>query len=109
MSEPERYYYYANARGCLKSPKSVDEVGVGINDGPDSCAIRIRLIELEGRVTMEAAAHNDEWKVFTKCRDVLDLLSSQMIPSGEMCDRKPFYALREHLERLGYENLGVLT
>lgn len=112
--DPKRYYYYASARGCLKDPAGIDDLGVGINDGAKSCGFRITLMRLRDdafnrpHYTMVLSVHNDEWRVFSECRDVLDLLSKRMIPSGEMRDPTPFYELREDLEKLGYKNLGRL-
>lgn len=116
MEEIEgKYYYYANERGCLKDPNVTDALGIGIHDGKKSCSITVNLMRLrdEGRYspshfTMQAAAHNDEWRVFTECPEILELLSKRMIPAGEMTSMDPFYGLREHLEKLGYKNLGVL-
>jgi hypothetical protein len=112
--KPKRYYYYANERGCLKSPESIDEIGVGIDAGRKSCCLTIHLLQLKDdfggpHFTMEATAHNDEWGVFSACRDVLNLLSKRTIPSGEMRDTTPFYALRIYIEKLGYKNLGILS
>lgn len=104
----KRYYYYASERGCMKDPEAADEIGVGIDSGKETCSLRIRLIRLRDRFTMEASAHNDEWRVFTVCRDVIDLLSERAIASGEMKNEEPFYGLRSALEKLGYENLGKL-
>lgn len=105
----KRYYYYASERGCMKDPEAVDEIGIGIEGGKESCSLIIRLMRLRDRFTMQASAHNDEWRVFVACRDVLDLLSERASASGEMKNEAPFYALRTHLERLGYKNLGVLV
>lgn len=114
--KPKRYYYYASERGCMKDPDAVDAIGVGIDDGTRSCTLTINLIRFRDRMggsphySMEAAAHCDEWNVFSECRDVLDLLSKTVIRyPNEMTDTEPFYALRIHLEKFGYKNLGVLT
>ena len=114
-SRPKRYYYYAGERGCLRDPNSVDAIGVGVEDGAKSCALTINLIRLgrhgeNPRFSMEVSAHSDEWSVFSECRDVLDLLSKKVVRHPDaMTDMEPFYALRIHLEKLGYRNLGVLT
>jgi hypothetical protein len=112
--DPKRYYYYASERGCLKDMDSIDEIGVGVHDGMKSCSIRICLMRLRddgfGRphYTMKMSAHNDEWRAFMECRDVLDLLSKKTIGPGEMKSDEPFMALRSCLEELGYKNLGKL-
>ena len=113
--KPKRFYYYAKERGCMRDPDSIDAIGIGVNDGAKSCTMTINLIRLRGsadipRFTMEASAHSDEWNVFSECRDVLDLLSKKAVRyPQEMTDMEPFYALRIHLEKLGYQNLGVLV
>lgn len=109
-----KYYYYARERGCLKHQDSIDELGVGIKDGKESCSITIRLYQFKetfGKVTftMEVSSHNDEWSVFARCRDVFTFLSGRGIPSGEMNEVAPFYELRWHLEQLGYKNLGPMS
>jgi len=116
MSEkPKRYYYYASQRGCLRDPNAVDAIGIGVDNGETSCSLTINLIRFRDRssgprFTMEVSAHCDEWRVFSECRDVLNLLSKKGIRyPEEMTDTEPFYALRIHLEKLGYQNLGVLT
>lgn len=111
---PERYYYYANERGCMKHPDSVDTIGVGIEGGVQHGCLTIDLIRFEDRgsgprFSMKVSAHCDEWRALSACRDILDLLSVKSIPSGMMSDAEPFYALRIHIENLGYKNLGVLT
>jgi len=110
-----RYYYYQSERGCLKHPDSLDELGVGIKDGQDSCGFIISLLcqgnggfDNTQHFSMQLAMHNDEWAALMKCRDVLDLLSERLIPSGQMDSQAPFYALRADLEELGYKNLGLL-
>lgn len=115
MDDPKgKYYYYAGERGCMKDPEAVDAIGVGINDGPNSFCLTINLLRLrdhghEPHYTMRVEAHNDAWRAFVDCRDVLDLLAKKGIRSGEMTDTEPFYVLRLHLEKLGYRNLGVLS
>lgn len=114
MTENLKYYYYASKRGCMKDSDAIDTLGVGIEDGARSCGLSINLIRFQDhssgpRFTMKVSVHSDEWRVFSVCRDVIDLLSKKAIryPS-EMTDTEPFYALRTHLENLGYEDLGVL-
>lgn len=113
--KPKKFYYYASERGCLRDPDSVDAIGVGIDDGARSCTLSINLIRFRDqssapRFSMEVSAHCDEWNVFSECRDVLDLLAKKAIRyPQELNDTEPFYALRIHLEKLGYQNLGVLT
>jgi hypothetical protein len=116
MSDKQKkFYYYASERGCMKDPNSVDAIGVGIDGGDRSCTLSINLIRFQDRgsgprFTMEVSAHSDEWNVFSECRDVLDLLAKKAIRyPNELNDTEPFYALRIHLEKLGYANLGVLT
>ena len=110
----KRYYYYASERGCMKAPDSVDELGVGVEEAEKSCSLHIRLIRLREdfdrpRFTVEVSAHIDQWRVFVECRDVFELLATRTARSGETRDSEPFYALRIHLEQLGYKNLGVLV
>lgn len=110
---PKRYYYYATERGCMRDPESIDALGVGVDAGVKSCSLTINLLRLRDNMhaphyVMEAAAMNDEWRVFVECRDVLDLLATKGVKSGEMTSSEPFYALRSHLEKLGYQNLGPL-
>lgn len=111
--KPKRYYYYSLERGCLRDIGAIDAIGIGVDNGKASCSLVINLMRLrdnmhEPHYVMQAAACNDEWSVFVECRDVLELLATQGIPSGEMTSSEPFYELRSHLEKLGYENLGVL-
>lgn len=112
--KPKRYYYYASERGCMRDPNSIDAIGVGVDDGSRSCCLSINLIRFSDqtsapRFSMEVSAHSDEWNVFSECRDVLDLLAKKAIRyPQDLNDTEPFYALRIHLEKLGYKNLGKL-
>lgn len=111
--KPKRYYYYSLERGCLRDLGAIDAIGVGVDNGPASCSLTINLMRLAHgssyRYTMLVAAHSDEWNVLSECRDVLDLLSKKAIRyPEEMTTMEPFYELRGHLEKLGYQNLGIL-
>src|SRR5260221_172178 len=93
-------------RGFQSSTREI-VLGIGFDSKKESCSLTIRLMKLNKNIpnqyqfTMQVCAHNDEWRAFEICDDILKMLSKNGIPSGEMVSDGPFYNLRKEVEKLG--------